>query len=91
MAINPQIYSFEAIIQKNPDMDAGYIIIPFDVKKEFGKSRVKVLATFDNVQYQGSLVRMQTPYHIIGVTKAIRKQINKTFSDKIQVRIKERE
>lgn len=32
-------------------MDATYIEIPFDVKKEFGKGRVGVIATFDGVKY----------------------------------------
>ena len=30
-------YEFDAVILKNPDMDAAYIEIPFDVKAAFGK------------------------------------------------------
>lgn len=35
------IYKFEVVLQKVPDMDVAYIEIPFDVKKEFGKGRVR--------------------------------------------------
>ena len=88
--MNQKIYEFDAVIIKNPDMDAAYIEFPFDVRKEFQKGRVKVHATFDNYHYDGSLVKMQTSCHIIGITKYIRKQINKTFCDTIHVTIKER-
>ena len=47
-----------------PDIDGAYIEIPFDVKAEFGKSRVPVTATFDSESYEGSFVRMKTPCHI---------------------------
>ena len=33
-------YEFCADIKKNPDVDAAYIEIPFDVKAEFGKGSV---------------------------------------------------
>lgn len=56
--MNPQIYKFEAIIQKVPDIDGAYVKFPYDVRAEFGKGRVKVHATFDNEPYDGSLVNM---------------------------------
>ena len=59
--MNTKIYEFDAVIQKVPDKDGAYIEFPYDVKKEFGKGRVKVTAIFDGVVYQGSLVRMKTP------------------------------
>ncbi len=86
-----KIYEFDAKIIQVDDMDASYIEIPFDVKKEFGKGRVKVHATFDNVSYDGILVKMKTVNHIIGLRKDIRKQLNKTFGDIVHVTIKERE
>jgi citrate lyase gamma subunit len=85
-----KIYKFTATIIQNQNMDAGYIEVPFDVEKEFGKKRVLVEATFDGYKYLGQLVRMQTKCHIIGIRKDIRKAINKTFGDTIQVTIKER-
>ena len=86
-----KIYEFDAIIKKVDGIDGAYIEIPFDVKEEFGKGRVKVRATFDGHPYDGSLVRMKTPCHIIGVRKDIRAAINKQAGDMIHVTIKERE
>ncbi len=83
-------YEFEAEIKKVPDMDGAYIEIPFDVKAEFGKGRVPVTATFDGEPYEGSLVRMGTPSHIIGIRKDIRAKIGKQPGDVIRVTIRER-
>ena len=85
-----KVYEFDAEIKKVPDIDGAYIEIPFDVKAEFGKGRVPVYATFDGVPYEGSLVRMKTPCHIIGVRKDIRAQIGKQAGDTIHVTLKER-
>lgn len=85
-----KIYEFEAVIKKVPDIDGAYIEIPFDVKKVFGKGRVPVIATFDGERYEGSLVRMKTPCHIIGIRKDIRSKINKQPGDAIKVTIQEK-
>ncbi|MBB4034441.1 hypothetical protein GGR21_000326 [Dysgonomonas hofstadii] len=85
-----KVCEFDAVIQKVPDIDGAYIEIPFDVKEAFGKGRVPVNATFDGVPYQGSIVRMGTPGHIIGIRKEIRKQIGKQPGDIVHVMIKER-
>jgi hypothetical protein len=89
--MNGKLYEFDAEIKKVPDIDGAYIEIPFDVKNEFGKGRVKVFATFDNEPYKGSIVKMGTPCHIIGIRKEIRKRINKQAGEKIKVTIQERE
>jgi len=39
-----KIYEFDAVILKVPEIDGAYREFPYDVKKEFGKGRVKVLA-----------------------------------------------
>lgn len=88
--MNEKVYQFKAIIQKVPDMDGAYIDFPYDVRTEFGKGRVKVTATFDGYVYEGSLVRMKTPGHIIGIRKDIRAAIGKQPGDEIEVTIKER-
>ncbi|WIV12668.1 DUF1905 domain-containing protein [Proteiniborus sp. MB09-C3] len=85
-----KVYEFEAEIKKVPDIDGAYIEIPFDVKVEFGKGRVPVYATFDDEPYEGSLVRMKTPCHIIGIRKDIRAKIGKQPGDTIRVTITER-
>lgn len=89
--MNTKKYEFEAVIKKVPDMDGAYVEFPFDVRKEFGKGRVKVCATFDGEPYEGSLVRMQTPCHIIGLRKDIRAKIGKQPGDTVAVTIIERE
>ncbi len=78
---------FNAKIKKIEDKDGAYIEIPFDVEKVFGKKRVKVKATFDGVEYRGSIVRMGMPCYIIGITKEIRKKIGKESGDIIEVTI----
>ncbi len=83
-------YEFEAEIKKNPDMDAAYVEIPFDVKAAFGKGRVLVHATFDGEPYDGQLVKMATPCHIIGPRKDIRSKIGKQPGDLVHVTLKER-
>lgn len=85
------IYTFEAIIQKVQDLDATYVIFPYDLRKEFGKGRIKVHATFDGCPYDGSIVNMGLKdqegkiCYVIGITKALRKQMNKQAGDSIRV------
>lgn len=86
-----KVYEFEAEILKVPDIDGAYIEFPYDVREEFGKGTVKVHATFDGEPYNGSLVRMKTECHIIGIRKDIRAKINKQPGDTIRVTITERE
>ena len=88
--INDKIYEFDAVIQKVPDIDGAYVNIPFDVKKEFGKGRVKVHVDFDGTAYEGSIVRMETPGHILGVRKDIRALIGKQQGDTDHVVMRER-
>jgi hypothetical protein len=93
--MNNKIYEFEAEIKRAPDMDAAYIEFPYDLKKEFGKGRVKVYAEFDNEPYNGSIVNMGIKKsdgsicYIIGIRKDIRQKINKQPGDKIKVTIKD--
>lgn len=89
--MNDKKYEFDAKIQKVPDINGAYIDFPYDVRKEFGKGRVKVHALFDNIPYDGSLVRMKTPNHIIGLRKDIREKIKKQPGDMVHVIITERE
>lgn len=88
--MNERIYEFEAEIKKVEGIDGAYVDFPYDVKTEFGKGRVKVHAAFDGEPYDGSLVRMGTPNHIIGVRKDIRAKIRKQPGDTVHVTIRER-
>lgn len=85
-----QIYEFDAEIKKVPDKDGAYVEVPFDVKEVFGKGRVAVHATFNGEPYDGQVVRMGTPCHIIGIRKDIRAKIGKQPGDTIHVTIQER-
>ena len=83
-------YRFDAVIQQNPDMDAAYVEIPFDVRAVYGRGRVAVHAEFDGEPYDGQLVRMGTPFHILGIRKDIRAKIGKQPGDVVHVALQER-
>lgn len=84
-------HRFTATIERNGVMDAAFVRVPIDIKKEYGKGRLKVQATFDGHPYSGSVVNMGVKdadgniCYIIGITKAIRKAIGKTFGDSVEV------
>ena len=94
--MNAKIYEFDAVIQKVPDLDGAYVPVPFDVRAEFGKGRVKVHANFDGEPYDGSIVNMgiKNPdgsiCYIIGVLKEIRAKIGKQPGDTVRVTVRER-
>ena len=88
--MNDKLYHFTAEIKKVPDIDGAYVKFPYDVRTEFGRGRVKVLATFDGVPYEGSLVRMGTPGHILGLRKDIRAKIGNQPGDRVEVTLRER-
>ena len=85
-----EIYQFDGEIKAVPGLDGAYVEIPFDVKAVFGRGRVPVHATFDGEPYDGSLVRMGTPCHILGLRKEIRKKIGKQPGDTVKVTLRER-
>lgn len=86
-----QKVTFKATIEQHPGMDAGYIVFPYDVKELYGvKGQVKVKALFDDVVlYRGSLAKMGLPCHVLGITKEVRFQLEKTFGDEIKVVIEQ--
>ena len=92
-----KVYEFDSVIQKVPDQDGAYIAVPFDIKTEFGKGRVKIHATFDGEPYDGSIVNMGVKNpdgsvcYIIGIRKDIRTKIGKQAGDTVRVTIKERD
>ena len=42
-----KVYEFQAVILPVSDKGGAYIILPYDIRQEFGKGRVKVHAIFD--------------------------------------------
>ena len=95
--MNQKLYEFVAIINKVPDQDGAYVAVPFDIKAEFGKGRVKVHAAFDGESYDGSIVNMGfknqdgSVCYILGIRKDIRAKIGKQPGDSVCVSVKERE
>ncbi len=80
---------FTATLIKVPDMDATYVMIPFDVKKEFDrKSHIKVKAWIDGFLYRGSIADMGEGNTLI-ITKEIRRMIGKIPGDQIHIMIEE--
>ncbi|MGB4236684.1 MAG: DUF1905 domain-containing protein [Bacillota bacterium] len=65
--------------------------------KEFGKSRVKLHATFDGEPYDGSIVNMGVKNpdgsvcYVIGLRKDIRNKIGKQPGDTVKVTVQERD
>ncbi len=93
--MNEKIYKFKAVIEPVPDKGGAYIRIPFDIRSEFGKGRLKVSATFNGIPYSGNIVNMgiKNPdgsiCYIIGVRKDIQKEINRYPGDIVTVTIQE--
>ena len=84
------IYEYDAILRVEPDGGA-WVPFPWDIRQIFGRGRLRVHATFDGVPYDGSIVNMGvknpdgTVCYIIGVTKAVRKAIDKGDGDALHV------
>ena len=95
--MNEKIYEYDEIIRYIPEKGGAYVIFPWNIREEFGRGRVKVHAEFDGQPYDGSIVNMGVKHedgsvcYIIGITKAIRAEINKGDGDQVHVIIKERE
>ena len=90
-----QIYEFDAVIHEVPDNGGAYVVFPWNIREEFGKGRVKVYAEFDSIPYSGSIVNMGVKdengnvCYVIGLLKAIRKQLNKGDGDSVHVVIEQ--
>lgn len=69
------------------DRGGAFVTVPFDVEAAFGSKRPKVRATFDGVDYRGSLVRMGGPEHILLIRKDVRAAIGKGPGDAVDVTI----
>lgn len=78
---------FSALIKQNGEMDAAFVDFPFSTEELFGKKgQVKIKALFDGkTEYRGSLVKMKSDCHILGLTKEIRKALGKTFGDEVSI------
>jgi bifunctional DNA-binding transcriptional regulator/antitoxin component of YhaV-PrlF toxin-antitoxin module len=84
---NPGRVEFTAVVQSH-ESGGAFVEFPHDVEELFGvKGRVPVRVTFDGEPYRGSMVRLGTPKHILGVLKEIRQKLGKGPGDRIRVTV----
>ena len=83
--MDDKMYRYESLIYGAGDTGGAYVIFPYDIRREFGRGRVKVHATFDGEPYDGSIC------YIIGIRKDIRSRIGKQPGDRVLVTVRERE
>ena len=87
-------FEYDAVLHEMSDNGGAYLAFPYDIRREFGKGRVKVHAVFDGICYEGSIVNMGlknedgSVCYIIGVLKTIRKELGKGDGDMLHVVIK---
>jgi hypothetical protein len=75
---------FEATIEGAP-RGGAYVRIPDNVVKALGgDGRIPVNATFDGIEYRGSIVRMGGE-SILGILKEIRQRLGKELGDEVTV------
>ncbi len=91
--MNNKTYTFDAVIEAVPDKGGAYVRFPYDIRKEFGKGRVRADITFDGEPYTGSIVNMGVKNedgsicYIIGIRKDIREKIGKQPKDHVFVTV----
>ena len=84
-------YEYDAILREDSDSGGAYVAFPWDIRREFGKGRLKVHASFDGISYDGSIVNMGvknpdgTVCYVIGVRKAIQQALRKGEGDTLHV------
>jgi len=94
--VESKVYEFDSLLYEAGETGGAYVIFPYDIRKEFGRGRVKVHAVFDGEAYDGSIVNMGVKNadgsicYIIGVRKDIRSRIGKQPGDSIHVIVRER-
>lgn len=90
-------FEYDALLREDPESGGAWVPFPWDLRKEFGKGRLKVRASFDGVPYEGSVVNMGVKNpdgsvcYVIGVRKAIRMALNKREGDRIRAVIEPKE
>lgn len=81
--------AFTGIILQHERINAAYIEFPFSVEETFNKKgQVKIKAIFDNkVDYRGSLAKMKSDFHKLGLTQEVREKLGKSFGDEVSVQL----
>ena len=81
--------AFTGIILQHGDINAAYVNFPFSTEELFGKKgQVKIKVLFDEkVEYRGSLAKMKSDSHMLGLTQEIRKKLNKSIGDEVSIKL----
>ncbi|NND70950.1 MAG: DUF1905 domain-containing protein [Rhodothermales bacterium] len=67
------------------DRGGAFVVVPEKIIVEFNtRGRIKIKASIDAAEYRGSVAPMGGR-HVLGITKAIRSQINKDIGDSVHV------
>jgi len=86
-------YEYDGIIHEIPDKGGAYVIFPYDIRKEFGRGRIRIHAEFNGIPYDGSIVNMGVKdadgniCYIIGLLKSIRQQLGKGEGDSLHITV----
>lgn len=95
--MNTNTYKFEAMLWRVPNSGAAYVIFPYDLKKIFGKGRVYVHATVDNLSFDCSIINRghkhfkNKPTYIISINREKMLMLGKKWGDMVTVSVCERE
>jgi len=77
---------FKAILKKN-DMGGHFVDLPFNVEETFGSKRLKIKALINGYAYRGSLIRLKTENHLLGVRKDIRDALKVKVGDVLNIEV----
>ena len=57
---NKKRYKYDAILHEKENNGGAYVASPWDIRREFGRGRVKVHAQFVEIPYDGDIVHVVT-------------------------------
>jgi hypothetical protein len=85
---DPGPLSFTAtILQDESSGAAGFIVFPYDLKETYGIGNlVPVVATFDSIEYRGSIAKMG-PEPLLLIRKDVREKLGKGAGEPIDVTV----
>ena len=87
--MNQDYITFDGIIEQHGDINAAFVEFPFSTEEIFGKKgQVKIKVLLDEkVNYRGSLAKMKSDFHLLGLTQDVRKQLGKSFGEVVSVKL----
>ena len=86
--LNPGVLEFDAVVERSDNRgSSAWVEIPGDIRQLFGTTgRVPVTATFDGIDYRGSIARMGGPPLVI-VLQEILAELHKAPGDTLHVTV----